>query len=314
MQGFSGVLALILLVVGQSALAEKATTRPGKLLIERLIAIAESGRLTDPRYVGGVLQAKFTSRVAMMEPFARNCAPGYTKRQSKITYFDAASDLQPTLFGRPSLTRPGFGIINSEPAEISGETKIRYHVSDNYDCSGYVQSGNDIEADLVISPLATYDCVSTGELLGWFPGVKQGDATDGALVYYYESAKTKRNGIGLSFTSFVGTPCLLSLSLSQRPKDSLRYQAAKQKQEACMLPHEERFCRSHPPFRWGDGDIQDDMASYAVRQCGALDKFLAKTPRNARPTTHNEPFEAYDPESTPCSRVSAHLRGHNRSK
>jgi hypothetical protein len=316
MQGiFKGVLFLSLLLLSQSAIAEKLATRPGKILVERLIAIGESGRLADWSYVGGVLQAKFTSRVAMMEPFARNCAPGYAKRQTKVTYFDAASGLQPTPFGRSSITRPGFGIINSEPAEISGETKIRYYVSENHDCSGYVQSSNDIEADLEISPLSTYDCISAGELLEWFPDARQGDATDGALVYYYESARTKQNGTELSFTSFVATPCLLSLRLSQRPRDTLRYQAAQQKQEACMLPHEERFCRSHPPFGWGAGDIQDEMASYAVRQCGTLDKFLTDTPKNARPTNHDEPFEAYDPDkSTPCSRVSARLRGQNRSR
>ncbi len=315
MQGiFKRILLLLLLALCQSAIAEKPTPRPGRILVERLIAIAESGRLTDSRYVEAVLQANFTSNVAMVEPFARNCALGYTKRQTRVTRFDAASGLQSTPFGRSSLTVPGFGFLNSKPTEVSGETKIRYYVSENHDCSGYVQSSNDIEADLEIGPLSTYDCISARELLGWFPRIRQIDATDGALVYYYESARTRRNGVALSLSSFVATPCLLDVRLSQRSRDTSRYQAAKQKQEACMLPHEERFCRSHPPFGWGAGDIEDEMASFAVRQCGTLDKFLTSTPKNAQPTNYGEPFEADPDKSTPCSRVSAVLTNLSRTQ
>jgi hypothetical protein len=47
------------------------------------------------------------------------------------------------------------------------------------------------------------------------------------------------------------------------------------------------------------------MASYAVRQCGALDKFIADTPENARLRETPTPVE--QGVSTPCSRVRARL-------
>lgn len=73
-----------------------------------------------------------------------------------------------------------------------------------------------------------------------------------------------------------------------------------------MLPHEEQFCRIHPPFGWGDGDVQDEMAAFAVKQCGTLDKFLASTPKNAKPINQRPiPYDPY--KSTPCSRVQAAL-------
>lgn len=297
------------------SVAQEPAPRPGKVLIERLIAIAEAGRLTDSSFVGNTLRMAFTGQLSTMEPFARTCAPGYTKQATTVRSYTPASDLGPTSFGRPSIVRPGFGLINSQPAEISGPTKIIYYVSENHDCSGYVQSGNDIDANLDIGPLSTYDCISPVKLLGWFPKIVRGYATDGAEVYYYQSHNTDSNGSTLSFNSFFGTQCILGIRLTQRSSDSTHYRAAKQRQEACMLPHEEQFCRIHSPFGWGDGDVQDEMAAFAVKQCGALDKFLASTRMSATPINQSTPPEEGDPnKSTPCSRVHAALQQHRQSR
>ncbi|RYG90188.1 MAG: hypothetical protein EON59_00210 [Alphaproteobacteria bacterium] len=168
-----------------------------------------------------------------------------------------------------------------------------------------MQSRNDVEASLQIGPLSSYDCITDAELKNWFPSVRQLDATDGALFYQYESKQADRNGTALSFTSSWGSPCILGVTLTQRSSDLPKYKAAMQRQEACMLPHMDAFCRSHPPFDWGAGDVQDQMANYAVRQCGVLDKFIAETPKSARPRERAIALERGI--STPCSRVRAKL-------
>lgn len=313
MRKLLGTFGLWFALLGLIAVAHaEPARRPGRQLVQTLITLADSGRLTDPAYVSQLLGMAFTAHVSTQEPFAHNCAPGYRMRPSVITSHDPIR-LDPTPFGKPSITRPGFGVINSEPAEISGPTQVHYFLSENHDCSGYVQSNNELTAQLDIGPLSTYDCIAPGEIEYWFPKIVRGYATDGAEIYYYESEASHRTGSTLIFRGFAMTECLLSVSLAQSPSDSLHYQAAKQKQAECMLPHEAAFCRSHAPFGWGDGDIQDEMAAYAVRQCGALDKFLALTPANARPIDTPLPPGTVDPQqSTPCSRINAMLAARPR--
>jgi hypothetical protein len=231
--------------------------------------------------------------------------PGYVRKPTEVVYHTSKAPMSSTPSGRSPITVPGSSHLSPSPTVVSGPAKVSYYVARYHDCSGYVQSGNDVEASLQIGPLSSYDCISAAELTSWFPRIRQIDATDGALFYHYESKRTDRNGTSLSFTSSWGSPCILGVTLTQRSSDLPRYKAAMQRQEACMLPHMDAFCRSHPPFDWGAGDVQDEMARYAVRQCGSLDKFIAETPGSARP---HEPLIAIEQGiSTPCSRVRAKL-------
>jgi hypothetical protein len=301
----AALLVWSLFGISGSVPAQTLAPRPGQVLIQRLIAIAESGKATDASYVGAVLQLDFSSRAETMAPFSTSCAPGYQKKPTDVVYHTAAQPLPLTQSGRSPVTVPGFGNPSPSQTIVSGPAKVSYFVIRFHDCSGYVQSSNDVEATLDIGPLSAYDCITTAELNFWFPRTQQLDATDGALVYYYGSKQTERNGASLTFTSSVGAPCLMGVTLTQRSSDVPRHQAARQRQESCMLPHMEAFCRSHPPFDWAAGDVQDEMASYAVRQCGALDKFIAGTPENARLRETPTPVE--QGVSTPCSRVRARL-------
>lgn len=296
------VWTLTLLALGTLASAPSAreTTPPaGKRLVERLITIADAGAVADPARVGKLLGTGFTVQVSTQEPFAMTCAPGYSKHDSRIVHYTVA----PT---PPSADA------------LPGLASLLYLVTEHHDCSGYVQSGNDIDAELQIAPRAAGLCLTGNELMEWFKGITQGYATDGGLVYYYRSDRSARNGVMLSFLASVDNPCV-GIVLYQRAGDTLRHRVAKQSQYACMLPHEAAFCRAHAPFDWAAGDVQDEMANYAVQRCGALDRFIALTPKTVRPSDLDEPDPsamseaALDPHaSTPCSRVEAAIRHRRR--
>ena len=299
------LLALALLCQVAASSAPAAQERPGRQLIRHLKAIADAGRLTDAAFVGKTLGMRFTGRSERSSPIAGTCAPGLTKRDGVTTFYTESPGLalQATQFGRASIVRPGFGTINSESGTVSGTTRLTYYVTENHDCSGYISASNAVVADLSIGPISTYDCITPGELRGWLPQAQDAYATDGAIVSYY----TGKNGAVITFNFFVGTPCLLAVSFRQDPADTPRYRAAAQDQAACMLPHEAKFCAAHAPFDWGAGDVQDEMARFAVAKCGSFDAFLKRTRPSARPRESLLAVEADPGRSTPCSMVQARL-------
>ena len=81
--------------------------------------------------------------------------------------------------------------------------------------------------------MSTFDCVSSAELQHWLPAAQDVHATDGAEVWEYENGRT---GALVTFDFFVGTPCMLSMSVAQRPRQTFRFEAARERQKMCMLP------------------------------------------------------------------------------
>ena len=130
-----------LLRIGGSVPAQAVAPRPGQALIERLIAIAESGKVTDAAYVEAAIQLEFTSRTEQIDPLGITCAPGYHKKPTEVVYHTAKQALPSTASGRSPITVPGSSHLSPSPTVVSGPAKVSYYVARYHDCSGFVQSG-----------------------------------------------------------------------------------------------------------------------------------------------------------------------------
>ena len=306
------VAALVLLL----SLSAAPVPRPGQVLIARVKALVDSGRLADPALVAQTLHMRFDVRSQRSPSFEAqasypiDCAIGLRRRDDLVNFYTptSATALRPAPFGRALSAHGAAPIGSPPPVAVSDAPHLTYLIATEHDCTGYIRLNEETRAELQIGPLNSLDCISDEDLHAWLPAVQRGYATDGAEVSHYEN---RRAGLLASFDSAAGSPCLLSLSIRQEPRLIPRYQAAKQRQRACMVPHRIEFCRRHPPFGWGDGDVQSDMDSYAARACGTLDSFFAHTPVGAQP--RDVSLAPEDPQhSTPCSRAEAELTALHR--
>jgi len=86
-----------------------------------------------------------------------------------MVFYTSMESLPSTPSARPPITVPGSSHVSPSPTVVSGPAKVSYQMARYHDCSGFVRSGNDVEANLQNGRLSSYDCINDVELTSVVP-------------------------------------------------------------------------------------------------------------------------------------------------
>jgi hypothetical protein len=303
---------MLSLIIGSSPSAggapEPGAERPGQRLLGKLKVIADTGRLHDRVFVTRTLEMELSgsSRETVDQP--AKCENDFIARSRIVSSFIPAGEswLRPSGDGVASLQ--AYTPFGPEPVTISGATVLDYSITKTRYCSGFQNRIEETDAGLKISRVHTFACISPDQLEAWLPGVELDIDHHAERIAHYRGREYPDRAAIISFR-FSYSRCVESIDVSQHPDRGLRYRAAEERHNQCLLPHKAEYCRAHPPFGWEHGGTQIQMDRFAVAKCGTFDKFYRSTPRNARPT--ERPLPRGD-ESTPCTSVLSDLSASSR--
>jgi hypothetical protein len=274
----SGMLMLVLLFGGSQANAATNEVPNDAELGRRLKALADSGRLQDPNYVGSTLGLRIVLDEAF-EPRIYPCpAGGGSYKKSGMRYL-AAKDgwYHPTPEAKAVL------LANSDDRmkeylskhELEAPT-VRLMVWRSSPCVAGDPEG--IEASLDMEGLRAFGCFGKTDAGTMVHGMKHDMHTDGASGMSYRGWSSEYAGSYLSFEYGSGSDCAYSIKLAQGSTFGFLEQRTRIDFDRCRDDAVKRYCAMPAGQRKGS------LENYEFGQChGSFAGFMQHQARTGRP-------------------------------
>lgn len=274
----SGMLMLVLLLGSSQAHAATNEVPNDAELGSRLKAIADSGRLHDPNYVGSTLGLHIALDEAF-EPHIYPCpAGGGSYKHSGMRYLAAEGG-----WYRPMPEAKAVLLANSDDRmkeylskhELEAPT-VRLMVYRSTPCVAGDPEG--IEASLDMEGLHAFGCFGKADVGTMVDGMKHDMHTDGGSGMSYRGWSSEYAGSLLSFEYGSGSACAHSIKLLQGSTFGFLEQRTRIDFDRCRGDAVKRYCAM--PAGQRKGSLDD----YELEQChGSFAGFMQHQARTGRP-------------------------------
>lgn len=274
----SGMLMLVLLLGSSQAHAATNEVPNDAELGRRLKAIADSGRLHDPNYVGSTLGLHLVLDEAF-EPSIYPCpAGGGSYKHSGMRYL-AAEDgwYRPMPEAKAALLANSYDGMKEylSKHELEAPT-VRLMVWRSTPCVAGDPEG--IEASLDMEGLHAFGCFGKVDAGTMVDGIKHDMHTDGGSGMSYRGWSSEYAGSYLSFEYGSGSACAYSIKLLQGSTFGFLEQRTRIDFDRCMGDAIKRYCGT--PAGQRKGSLYD----YQLGQChGSFAGFMRHQARTGRP-------------------------------
>jgi hypothetical protein len=274
----SGLLMLVLLLGSSQAHAATNDVANDAELGRRLKAIADSGRLHDPDYVGSTLGLHMVLDEAF-EPDTYPCpAGGGSYQHSGMRYLSAEGG-----WYRPMPEAKAVLLANSGDRMKEYLSKheleapmVRLMVWRSTPCVAGDPEG--IEASLEFEGLVAFACFGTADAGTMVDGIKHVLGTHGGSAMSYRGWSSEYAGSLLSFEYGSGSACAHSIKLLQGSSFGFLEQRTRIAFDRCMEDAVERYCATPA------GQRKRSLYDYQLGQChGSFDGFMQHQARTGRP-------------------------------
>jgi hypothetical protein len=247
--------------------------------VRRVASIADAGGVPATADIEPALHSNYTATHATRRTQVLPCGAGGSATETsqtmqlENTWFHAMPD------GVAHMQFPGFTI---NPGGETGAPMLTY-TRNEFACAEAPAHTNG--AKLRFDNIPAYACITGDALLAAVPGIRQGFATDGFLVYGYTGRIDQSTTTTVHFSGRAGGACIISAEIEHLGNAGYRALRAQYKAASCQLKLDQAFCATHPGFRmlapFGGTDTfaimqkrRDDIRA----QCGTNADYYAQEP------------------------------------
>ncbi len=234
-------------------------SRPDVRFIRDIQALADEGRLEDPRTVGRLLDVHLTPS----NPITLHGSTCIGAETPEVNESESTSYVPSSEFWFQ--TRPEGQVIvvpNMLVGTVrqTGKLILSYSVLHNRMCyPGWKFINTEMEITIKFDNVPSFSCITEDRLHDIFPLAERAAiATDGARPYFYLGRVSEHTGVSVRFDYVYGAKCLISVTLSQDFRYSLDFRGAQRKQKECR--ERRRTLREASPT--GEVDEQFEHCGY----------------------------------------------------
>ncbi|CBJ38852.1 exported protein of unknown function [Ralstonia solanacearum CMR15] len=256
-----------------------------------LKTLADTAPLNDPVKVGATLGVKFNKTVV-------TSGPSHAEAFANSFERDEYTPIDPTWFtsGPPGYASTGNFKPNGhngfvagiDPTAMGTKVNLKYFESkrfglpdENFTLRADVPK-NDTHTTVIFYGIDKLTCITRQDIESFFPEIHHMGATDASSErYLYYPPAREESGSVLSFEA-LGEKCLTEATVSEFSGFGKRIKRAILKFAKCLQDAGTAFCRAYPNAAPRDFSIHDQLKFHLRENCGSLDAFYEKEPRNSQ--------------------------------